>query len=252
LPETATVFQAEAKAISTCAEMILMKGYNNKTINIYSDSQAVLKAVMNNKTTSKTIQQCKENLKNLAASNKVILTWIPGHEGHEGNEKADELAKKGTEAIDNLFKKQCNISISYIKNHIKQWKARQANKHWKSSFEAIHSKRVTPDISKNKTKKLLNQTRDQLRIMMPFLTGHGRFKKHLHRMKLSTDTSCRFCEKEETAEHIMCNCEAFSRTRLRCTGKSECTLEDYANLNFEKFKEFCNLAWRQMWAVVDG
>ncbi|GBP08323.1 hypothetical protein EVAR_72502_1 [Eumeta japonica] len=31
----------------------------------------------------------------LSLRNKLVLVWIPGHEGHEGNERADCLAKRG-------------------------------------------------------------------------------------------------------------------------------------------------------------
>ena len=40
---SATVFQAEAKAISTCAEEIMNRNIMGKKIRIFSDSQAVLK-----------------------------------------------------------------------------------------------------------------------------------------------------------------------------------------------------------------
>src|SRR5436190_22283846 len=33
----------------------------------------------------------------LAVRNEVVLQWVPRHEGIDGNEKADDLAKKGTE-----------------------------------------------------------------------------------------------------------------------------------------------------------
>ena len=29
--------------------------------------------------------------------NRVTLSWVPGHEGHMGNEVADRLAKRGAD-----------------------------------------------------------------------------------------------------------------------------------------------------------
>ncbi|GBP06577.1 hypothetical protein EVAR_71852_1, partial [Eumeta japonica] len=38
--------------------------------------------------------ECYEILQALSLRNKLVLVWIPGHEGHEGNERADCLAKE--------------------------------------------------------------------------------------------------------------------------------------------------------------
>ena len=58
----ATIFQAEAKAIAVCAKEIEAKHIRGKKINIFSDSQAVIKSLTNNKITSKSIQECMEHV----------------------------------------------------------------------------------------------------------------------------------------------------------------------------------------------
>ena len=45
---------------------------------------------------SKTVIRCHEALDELAKHNTVHIKWIATHVGHWGNERADELAKIGT------------------------------------------------------------------------------------------------------------------------------------------------------------
>ena len=54
----------------------------------------MLKALQNNKITSKTIFNYIQNLEKAGGKNDITITWKPGHEGHEGNEQTDSLAKR--------------------------------------------------------------------------------------------------------------------------------------------------------------
>ena len=48
-------------------------------------------------TKSKTILEYHKNLNKLCSNNQVTVSWVPGHQGYEGNETADRLAKNGKE-----------------------------------------------------------------------------------------------------------------------------------------------------------
>ena len=92
-----TVFQAEVFAISQTAEKLYMEEITNHLIVILSDSQAAIKAIKCNVVRSGTVLRCIEILNRLGKNNRIILTWIPGHQGVYGNETADTLAKQGSE-----------------------------------------------------------------------------------------------------------------------------------------------------------
>ena len=77
---------------------MINKEITNRDIEIYSDSQAVLKSLQKTKIKSRCIKDCSDTLKNLVnKQNTITLKWIPGHRGFEGNERADKLAKEGSQ-----------------------------------------------------------------------------------------------------------------------------------------------------------
>ena len=95
--ENSTVFQAETFAVEQAAKLLIENGTKNKTIILNCDSQAAIKAVDSTTIKSKTTQNARNELHKLGQDNNVLLRWIPAHKGYSGNEKADKLAKKGSE-----------------------------------------------------------------------------------------------------------------------------------------------------------
>jgi hypothetical protein len=96
LGKFATVFQTEIYAILQCSYENIRRAYRNKRIIIFSDSQAALRALDGPKVTSNLVVECLDALSVLAGRNEVILAWVPGHCGIQGNEKADRLARQAS------------------------------------------------------------------------------------------------------------------------------------------------------------
>ena len=57
-------------------------------------------------------------------------------------------------------------------------------------------------------------------MIVAVLTGHAPVRKHLHLVGLfDGDPTCRYCGMEiETAQHIICRCEALARQRYNTFG----------------------------------
>ena len=94
--------------------------------------------------------------------------------------------------------------------------------------------------------------RNELRELFAFYTGHEKFRRHLQNMRLAEDSKCKFCDEDETAEHVMCKCEAYAIIRHKYFGKPECDLLDFRNLEFVTFMTCCKELSCRMWTPANG
>jgi ribonuclease HI len=65
-------------------------------IDIVTDSRSALQAIDGTTTSSKLVMDCMKELDQLQQIVSVKIHWTKAHVGHEGNERADQLAKEGT------------------------------------------------------------------------------------------------------------------------------------------------------------
>lgn len=214
-----SVFQTEIMAINECAHKNVQNNIENKTIHIFSDSQAALRALDKPTTNSKLVHEASTNLNKLASSNTVRLSWIPGHSGLEGNEIADKLAGLG--AKHNLIGPEpfTGIPWSTVRSNIGQWLNDAMVDHWNNTPGLVHSKAFIGYIDSRRSRKILQLNRNDIRLITGFYTGHFPIKHYLKIINAETDDSCRFCGLEsETAEHLLCDCEVIARKRLHVLG----------------------------------
>ncbi|WP_411025633.1 ribonuclease H family protein, partial [Salmonella sp. s55004] len=93
LPDAASIFSAEAKAILLALNYFEFTFHNHFVI--FSDSKSVLQAIKNRNWKNPIICQILQKFDLLYNTNKrIILFWIPSHIGIPGNDKADSAAKK--------------------------------------------------------------------------------------------------------------------------------------------------------------
>ena len=87
LGKHASVYQAEALAINDACELIEQRMEEDdipNPISIYTDSQAVLRALDGRWIRSKVIRDCARRLNELGRYASVHLSWVRGHSGMEG------------------------------------------------------------------------------------------------------------------------------------------------------------------------
>ena len=90
------------------------------SIVVCSDSQAALKALNKTEMKSKLVWECYANLQKLGENNDLAIIWVPGHFGIDGNEKADQLARKALDT--DVFGPEpfCGILISAGKTLVRR------------------------------------------------------------------------------------------------------------------------------------
>jgi hypothetical protein len=156
-----TVFQAEVYAIMACTLENLDRNYRNRNIYILSDSQVAIKALDSYQINSKLVWDCHQSLAQMAEHNRVQLIWVPGHEGIEGNEIADQLAKLGSECPFIGPEPACSISAGIAKKVVREWANRDHKKYWESLTGLKQAKGFLQGPSVRRTKELLKLNRNQ-------------------------------------------------------------------------------------------
>lgn len=236
-----SVFQAEIQAISICALTNLKRGIKGAHITIYSDSQAALKALMSHSLESRLVEECVNNLQKLCTKNTVVLCWVPGHSGIEGNEIADELARAGSTSDLIGPEPYCGINWAEAKSRVDQWEHTLRIAYWEDNLKLRQAKRLVRPFTYKK--ELINLRKVDIRKIVGFLTGHYYLNYHLNRIQLLRDTECRLCfEDDETTEHLLCECVALARTRMQIFHRDQLDPEEIKKAPITDILRFIRIA----------
>jgi len=211
-----SVYQAEMYALLRLSQALIDRSRYKELVDthVFSDSLSAIQVLMDVNLPDELAYRTKNNwleIKRYYAP-KVTLGWVRGHNDNTGNELADVLAKGYTsgQMIDTQVPTPRSWSKKVTKAHI--WKK------WKSRYIGLQGLRQTkanigtpiPGLH-GITKKL---SRLQLKTLTCLITGHGAVLKHLERMGLTEDTTCRICDiSTEDTLHWLQDCPALFRTR---------------------------------------
>ena len=234
-----TVNQAELLAIKGGADILLREDTIGKKIEIYSDSQASVLALVQGETKSALTKECFEALNKLARGRTVTLRWVPGHVGIEGNEVADKLAKEGA-GIGFIGMEPCvPVSRMVIKGKIREWGWKSFHKRWRNLNTCRQAREGIREQTEGDLRSLLQLSRKELRNVIVILTGHGNLGRHLHKMGLVDTPRCQKCQgEEETPGHHVGRCPAYSRRRMTNLGRHMLEDQEWRQMKYWKISNF--------------
>ena len=209
LPDHATVFQAEITAIEKAASTLVHNAPTDlKFVKFFIDSQAAILALANPTVTSKAVAAAMDALNELSAlSLSVTLTWIPAHKGHEGNELADTLAKRGAASMDPEHATNVGVPAATTKREIKDIAYAEWSKEWKATKGMNHAKTFYSHPDPIKAKYVYKLARLELGRFIRIISGHNNLRFFQTKIGLWNDNQCRLCGRGfETLKHLLHDC----------------------------------------------
>lgn len=210
---TATVFQAELNAITMACQACM--ALDDIRVTIFCDSQAAILAIHNNTIQSRTVLSAVKALNALGERKLVHLQWIKGHNGSDGNDLADYMAKLGSRnAIigPSPFLPMPTVQVKAISASQTQflW-----TKQWSKLKPCRQTKIFFPTPDPSRSFDLLRNSRKDVGTLIRAVTGHSFLNYHRSKINDSIDPMCRLCEFAiEESSHIIKDCSAIAGLRF--------------------------------------
>jgi ribonuclease HI len=184
--EVCSSYGAEAVAMKEALELI--ERLKPRGVMICSDSQGLLTAIKTDRTGgNKIIEEVKAKIYKIAEECEVVLQWVPGHVGLEGNEWADREANKAREEEQGTAAIWFDSVKSLIRRKV------EYKPEWDERIKKVYGKKIRreEDISRRESVVLA-----QLR------SGHcAETRYYQKRIGKIEEARCEMCEEEEEKEH---------------------------------------------------
>ncbi|PPQ81891.1 LOW QUALITY PROTEIN: hypothetical protein CVT26_014322 [Gymnopilus dilepis] len=152
---------------------------------------------------------------------RIKFRCVPGHEGIERSERADEEAKISSEgaernkaAAKEILKKE--LPQSCDKARIERTKEEEADTTFRKLPRYRKIEKIDPSMPSPRFRMLTKgMARRSASLLVQLRTEHVPLKAYLHKFKLADEPTCEQCDQEtpETAIHFLQQCPAYRRPR---------------------------------------
>lgn len=213
------IADAESYAIFK-ALLFINQTQKNACCYIFSDSQAAILRI------SKSNNFSSFKVRSLSSKMDVKIHWCPGHQGIEGNELADNLARKSLDQP--TMKKHQYTSYSFLVEGIRKNILQAWDSDWTKQVLREEEGRKAIGLGKfyrtsarisipSFNTKAINLTKFSRQTQTSFFqarTGIGNTLAHLYLIGKVDSNICNFCNREkQTMEHLLLHCPQFSSER---------------------------------------
>ena len=220
-----TVYFGELYRVRLALE-IAMRDRSQRTIRIFVDNQAAIRAVnaLAGPSGQYVLRDIVTILDNYLPGRKVKLHWIPAHTGIPGNEKVDDLAKRATgwvpageQALPDFPCGGPQTSIggvlimdtwtgSAIRQRCDAATKRKWAAQWDQSKVSRKMHKIHPIPHKSTANAYRELDRKHSSLLAQARTGKATLAVHQYRKGNRESPSCFECQVPETLEHVIQNC----------------------------------------------